>query len=540
MTTSNEPSDMRLASQTHMERRASLMAYVRQKTTPMSNNHAPEQKPTPIDQQHQQSKHSKELSPDTLTVSSSLARKQKHSITSTSSRRASTTQTTGLKSSNTVQNLPRQSPVPLKKKNIHHSTTASSVSSSSHTSNTTTTVRLRKKSVVGANLDSAPASVTPSLAATLARRRRSRTESLKEGVPTSPSLHSANVQRIRKKSIVSSTQESVPPSASGEQESINPAQVTATKKTTMPPNYTRKRGKTLPGNLAKPPVIQSVALPPMKMEPIQIPLPKKKYHRNGSSCSGRISNISSEHRESLNRRDSSGEETDLKKKMGKKDCHRRFSTATTPNKKKSSPTGSDNNSNLISTSRRPSMPQLSTTKPASRKLSVSVASKGGWYSYADRGAPSTVSKLTTKSNACSMPNSPGLSAAITRSRKQVPKSLSQHQTIVNSRKNSLGNSTGASAITPQHQAIVNSRKNSLGNSTGTSVIAPQHQAIVSSRKNSLGNSTGTSVITPQHQAIVSSRKNSLGNSTGASIITPQQQVDRESNSFTADKVWSTR
>lgn len=189
----------------------------------------------------------------------------------------------------------------------------------------------------------------------------------------------------------------------------------------------------------------------MKMGPFQ--LPKKKYRQNVSSCSGRISQHAREHRESTNNQTGSsgegesGEENSLKKGAGKKEYHRRSSTATTP-KKKNSPTGNSANSNLVSTSRRPSMPQLTTAKPTSRKLSVSVANKGGWHSYADQGSSATPT-ITTKSNACSMPNSPGLSAAITRSRKQAPNSSPHHHIAVNGRKNSLGNTATTNIITPQ-------------------------------------------------------------------------------------------
>ncbi|KAG0185343.1 hypothetical protein DFQ28_009499 [Apophysomyces sp. BC1034] len=96
-------------------------------------------------------------------------------------------------------------------------------------------------------------------------RRMSRTESLKEGVPTSPSLHAAT--RIRKKSLVSQDTSAL---ASVKRVTNKQAAATTTKK--APP--VRKRGKTLPGNLAKPPVVQSMQLPPMKVEPIKLSLPK--------------------------------------------------------------------------------------------------------------------------------------------------------------------------------------------------------------------------------------------------------------------------
>ncbi|RCH85603.1 hypothetical protein CU097_007018, partial [Rhizopus azygosporus] len=95
---------------------------------------------------------------------------------------------------------------------------------------------------------------------TLATRRMSRTESLKEGLPTSPSM-AAKV--TRRKSIIKQ-----------QQEDTQQAKKTTTTPTTPSTRTVRKRGKTLPGSLAKPPAVQSVHLPPMKVEPIKLNLPK--------------------------------------------------------------------------------------------------------------------------------------------------------------------------------------------------------------------------------------------------------------------------
>ncbi|KAG1144886.1 hypothetical protein G6F37_004956 [Rhizopus arrhizus] len=88
----------------------------------------------------------------------------------------------------------------------------------------------------------------------LSTRRMSRTENLKDGLPTSPSMA---VKMSRRKSTVK------------QQEPKKSSSSTTTK-------TVRKRGKTLPGSLAKPPPVQSLQLPPMKVEPIQLNLPKPK------------------------------------------------------------------------------------------------------------------------------------------------------------------------------------------------------------------------------------------------------------------------
>ncbi|EIE79636.1 hypothetical protein RO3G_04341 [Rhizopus delemar RA 99-880] len=88
----------------------------------------------------------------------------------------------------------------------------------------------------------------------LSTRRMSRTENLKDGLPTSPSMA---VKMTRRKSTVK------------QQEPKKSSSSTTTK-------TVRKRGKTLPGSLAKPPPVQSLQLPPMKVEPIQLNLPKPK------------------------------------------------------------------------------------------------------------------------------------------------------------------------------------------------------------------------------------------------------------------------
>ncbi|KAI9244503.1 kinase-like domain-containing protein [Sporodiniella umbellata] len=86
----------------------------------------------------------------------------------------------------------------------------------------------------------------------LLARRQSRTENMKDGLPASPHMAARFTQR---KSQV-------------KQEDVKKALATRT---------VRKRGKTLPGSLAKPPpAVHATTLPPMTLGPIQLNLPKAK------------------------------------------------------------------------------------------------------------------------------------------------------------------------------------------------------------------------------------------------------------------------
>ncbi|EIE84585.1 hypothetical protein RO3G_09295 [Rhizopus delemar RA 99-880] len=111
----------------------------------------------------------------------------------------------------------------------------------------------------------------------LSTRRMSRTENLKDGLPTSPSM--AAKLTTRRKSLLKQQEEA-------KKSSANPTP------TTVP--MTRKRGKTLPGSLAKPPPVQSIQLPPMKVEPIQLELPKPAKRNSfiaNKSCSNKTTPI---------------------------------------------------------------------------------------------------------------------------------------------------------------------------------------------------------------------------------------------------------
>ncbi|KAI9477959.1 MAG: kinase-like domain-containing protein [Benjaminiella poitrasii] len=102
----------------------------------------------------------------------------------------------------------------------------------------------------------------------LDRRRMSRTESLKEGVATSSSSRTSPLAATRMSRRKSVLQQESP---------VNNNNKSPTKKNTTQNTTTklkaRKRGKTLPGNLAKPPAVTSLQLPPMKIEPIKLTIP---------------------------------------------------------------------------------------------------------------------------------------------------------------------------------------------------------------------------------------------------------------------------
>ncbi|KAI7873241.1 kinase-like domain-containing protein [Mucor mucedo] len=193
------------------------------------------------------------------------------------------------------------------------------LANSSSSSDEPTVTRLRKKSIVNENpIDSI-----------LANRRMSRTENLKDGLPTSPTIAAARM--ARRKSTANSPSE--------EQTAARMARRKSTKKPTV-----RKRGKTLPGSLAKAPTVQSLQLPPMKLEPIRITIPQQK-RLAPKSPSKRLS-ISS----------SSANTTPIPISSSSSSSAEAPTTIVTPPKKSISTRRAKGQSHLgISTSRRPSL-----------------------------------------------------------------------------------------------------------------------------------------------------------------------------------------
>ncbi|KAI8354009.1 hypothetical protein BD560DRAFT_449749 [Blakeslea trispora] len=140
---------------------------------------------------------------------------------------------------------------------------AVTTSSGDEKSNKTTTTRLRKKSIAN----------EPDLLS----RRMSRTESLKEGLPTSPSMMAARMSR--RKSVVKQESPVNPAASSTKKPYTKENGNTTGEEQPAKKNGGRKRGKTLPGSLAKPPTVQSLQLPPMKIEPIKLNIPKNATKR---------------------------------------------------------------------------------------------------------------------------------------------------------------------------------------------------------------------------------------------------------------------
>ncbi|KAF7730678.1 hypothetical protein EC973_001627 [Apophysomyces ossiformis] len=250
------------------------------------------------------------------------------------------------------------------------------------------TLRSRKKSV------------TERPSALALSRRMSRTESLKEGVPTSPSLHAAT--RVRKKSLASQDT-----SVLGSIKRVSSKQAAGTTAKQAPP--VRKRSKTLPGSLAKPPVVQSVQLPPMKMEPIKLSVPKTATKKTPKSPATRAvtttpSRTAAVSAKSTSARSTTHEETTpatsgtssdeeantkgstLKSRRSKGYSHlgmtsERRASLKTPRITPASPKGltpvsanASPKTQPIST-RRQSAHSGDGTKPSARKLSVSVGTK---------------------------------------------------------------------------------------------------------------------------------------------------------------------
>lgn len=282
------------------------------------------------------------------------------------------------------------------------------LANSSSSSDEPTITRFRKKSIVNEN----PIDLI------LANRRMSRTENLKDGLPTSPTIAAARM--ARRKSIVNSPNDdqqtaarmarrkstikndspsndhptmaaarmarrkSVVNSPNADQsvaarmarrksvvknESPNSEQPTLTlrrksivksedqeKKPTV-----RKRGKTLPGSLAKPPTVQSLQLPPMKLEPIKLNIPQQKRLAPKSPSFKAISTtstsrISLKQKKRLSVSSSSATTTPIPISSSSSSSAEAPITIITPPKKSISTRKAKGQSHLgISTSRRPSL-----------------------------------------------------------------------------------------------------------------------------------------------------------------------------------------
>lgn len=281
------------------------------------------------------------------------------------------------------------------------------LANSSSSSDEPTITRLRKKSIANENpVDSI-----------LANRRMSRTENLKDGLPTSPTIAA---RMARRKSIVNSPSEEQHTAArmarrkstvksdspSGDHPNLAAARVARRKSVVNSPNAdqslaarmarrksvvknespngdqpptttrrksivkteevekkptVRKRGKTLPGSLAKPPVVQSLQLPPMKLEPIKLNIPQQKRLAPKSPSVKAISTtstsrISLKQKKRLSISSSSANTTPIPISSSSSSSAEVPTTIVTPPKKSISTRKAKGQSHLgISTSRRPSL-----------------------------------------------------------------------------------------------------------------------------------------------------------------------------------------
>ncbi|CDH51990.1 kinase-like protein [Lichtheimia corymbifera JMRC:FSU:9682] len=256
------------------------------------------------------------------------------------------------------------------------------------TSEATNSTRTRKKSIVA--MDDSNLGVRRA-------RRMSRTESLKEGVPTDPSLNAALAWRTK---------------TQADQESFI-ARRQATKKIIASSNGSttttgRRRGKTLPGNLASPPPIHTLNLPPMKMEPIHVNMPKL---TTGTTpiATARASASRSSQRSTTTPNDNSGEEDttannkDNATSTATRKSHlgissERRSSIKTPRIAPASPreaaTATNNNAGISSATASPRARPLNTRRPSAtntRKLSL-TSNK----SYGDDVSPSLGPARTRK------------------------------------------------------------------------------------------------------------------------------------------------
>ncbi|KAI8992500.1 hypothetical protein BDB01DRAFT_847869 [Pilobolus umbonatus] len=188
----------------------------------------------------------------------------------------------------------------------------------------------------------------------LANRRMSRTESLKEGLPTSTSPSIQAARMARRKSVIK--QES--PVKKKMEEVITP--VIASK------NVVRKRGKTLPGSLAKPPTVQALQLPPMKVEPIRLNIPTTSAKRLPKSPSVKALNTS-RRSSSVGKRQEKNTTPELKSSSSSSSAEAPKKSLSTRKAKGSSHLG-------ISTARRSSMKTPSVTAVTPSKHSPVSAS----------------------------------------------------------------------------------------------------------------------------------------------------------------------
>ncbi|CAO3633360.1 unnamed protein product [Mucor fragilis] len=286
----------------------------------------------------------------------------------------------------------------------------------------------------------------------LYNRRMSRTESLKEGLPTSPSMMAARMSR--RKSVVN--QESpinpAPPNKRWSKENGNTTgdeQQQQTLKKTV-----RKRGKTLPGSLAKPPNVTSLQLPPMKVEPIRLTMPKANAKRTPKSPSIKAT-VSTNRMTSTKKRMSMSSANTTPIPISSSSSSSAEANVVTPPKKSISTRRTKGQSHLgISTSRRASLKAPSSTTVVTPPLKASPVS-----------ASPRVRPRSTRRQSLAVLDTNGSksslrSASSTQQQQQqqqeepeYPRKLSGSTYSINSRKNSLADESSVDKDKGRHRAI---------------------------------------------------------------------------------------
>ncbi|GAN04982.1 kinase-like protein [Mucor ambiguus] len=285
----------------------------------------------------------------------------------------------------------------------------------------------------------------------LYNRRMSRTESLKEGLPTSPSMMAARMSR--RKSVIN--QESpinpAPPNKRWSKENGNTTgdeqqqqQQQQTLKKTV-----RKRGKTLPGSLAKPPNVTSLQLPPMKVEPIRLNMPKANAKRTPKSPSIKAT-VSTNRMTSTKKRMSMSSANTTPIPISSSSSSSAEANVVTPPKKSLSTRRAKGQSHLgISTSRRASLKAPSLTTVVTPPLKASPVSASPRVRPRSTRRQSLAVLDTNKSSL--------RSASSTQQQQQdepeYPRKLSGSTYSTNSRKNSLADESLVDKDKGRHRAI---------------------------------------------------------------------------------------
>ncbi|CAO0796030.1 unnamed protein product [Mucor circinelloides] len=282
----------------------------------------------------------------------------------------------------------------------------------------------------------------------LHNRRMSRTESLKEGLPTSPSMMAARMSR--RKSVIN--QESpinpAPQNKRWSKENGNTTGDEQQQQQQQPKKTVRKRGKTLPGSLAKPPNVTSLQLPPMKVEPIKLNMPRANAKRTPKSPSIKAT-VSTNRMTSTKKRMSMSSTNTTPIPISSSSSSSAEANIVTPPKKSLSTRRAKGQSHLgISTSRRASLKAPSSTTVVTPPLKASpVSASPRVRPRSTRRQSLAVLDTTNKSS---------LRSASTQQQQdepEYPRKLSGSTYSSSSRKNSLAEESSIDKDKGRHRAI---------------------------------------------------------------------------------------